>query len=298
MSHVATPVDRRFRRAHVKPTRRRWPRRAGQLALKYGVLPLVCVFALGRAWATVVGASPLRVRHIAVTGNARLRTGEVTALLEGLSGEPLLSVDLARWRERLLASPWVADAHLRRRLPATILVNIAERAPIGIARVGSGLYLMDEQGVVIDEYGPQYGDLDLPLVNGLGDVRDGLAADRARVDLAARLIESLRASPALAQRLSEVNVADEHDAAVMLTGHRALLHVGADRFVPRLVAYTDMSAALRQRVKEIDSVDLRFEGRMFVRPAGDTRPAGGAPDGAAPASRSRPSRDGVTGKKP
>lgn len=299
MSQVSTPVDRRFRRAHVKPSRRRWPKGIGTGGLKFVVLPLACLFALGRMWAGVVGAPTLRVRNIAVTGNARLPTGQITALLEGLSGEPLLSADLARWRERLLASAWVADAHLRRRLPSTIVVNIAERTPIGIARFGTELYLIDEQGVVIDEYGPEYADLDLPVVSGLGPVREGLAADRVRVDLAARVIGSLKGAPSLAKRLSEVDVADEHNAAVILTGDRALLHVGADQFVPRLMAYTDMSAALRQRVPEIDSVDLRFEDRMFVRPASSRRTAdeGAGGDGRPAHPKTAAGRQN-TGKKP
>jgi cell division protein FtsQ len=291
VSQVSSPVDRRFRRAQFKPARRRWTKRIGVFSLKYLVVPAVCVLVATRVWSSVVGASALRVRHIAISGNARLQTGQIIALLEGLSGEPLLAVELSRWRDRLLASPWVADAHLRRRLPSTVIVQIAERDPIALARFGSELYLMDEQGVVLDEYGPQYGDLDLPVVDGLGAVQNGLAADRGRVDLAARLISSLRASPALAKRLSQVNVSDEHDAAVILTGDQALLHVGTDQFVSRLVAYTDLSGALQERIPEIDSVDLRFEDRMFVRPAGRTsvdRSGGPEPTrNAAPSASSR-----------
>jgi cell division protein FtsQ len=278
VSPVTTPVDRRFRRAHLKPTHRRWSRKAVSFGIRFVALPLLGLLLLNRLWAGVVGAPALRVRHIAVTGNTRLPTGQVTALLEGLSDEPLMSVDLARWRERLLASPWIADVQLRRRLPATLLVHITEREPIGIARFGADLYLMDERGTVVDEFGPQYGDLDLPLVNGLGAVKEGLVADQARVDLAARVISAVRTTPALAKRLSEVNVADEHNAAVTLTGDRALLHIGTDRFVPRLVAYEEMAQALRQRVQEIDSVDLRFDDRMFVRPAGGSRTAANGAD--------------------
>jgi cell division protein FtsQ len=298
MTPVSTPVDRRFRRAQVTPNRRRWTKRILPPVLKYIALPLVCLFLAGRMWVAVVGASPLRVRQIAVTGNARLPTGQITALLEGLSGEPLLSTDLSQWRERLLASPWVADVHLRRRLPSTVVIRVEERQPIGVARLGTGLYLMDEHGVVLDEYGPQYGDLDLPLVSGLGPVRGNSAADGLRVDLAVRVITSLKSVPMLAKRLSEVNVSDEYDATVILSGDRAVLHVGTDRFVSRLTAYGDMSKALREHVQEIDAVDLRFEDRMFVRPAGRAR---GAADAAGDARRvnSQATADGTAGgKKP
>ena len=59
------------------------------------------------------------------------------------------------------------DAALRRSLPSTVEVVVSERQPIGIGRINGELYLVDERGVVIDQYGPQYADLDLPIIDGL-----------------------------------------------------------------------------------------------------------------------------------
>ena len=56
--------------------------------------------------------------------------------------------------------------------------------------------------------------------------------------------------------------------------HEALLHVGEDRFLERLLAYLDLAPALRERVPEIDYVDLRFEERIYVRPAASRDAAG------------------------
>jgi len=54
---------------------------------------------------------------------------------------------------------------------------------------------------------------------------------------------------------------------VLLEGDSALLHLGDDKFLERVQAYLDLSAALRDRVAEIDYVDLRFDQRVYVRPA-------------------------------
>ena len=40
-----------------------------------------------------------------------------------------------------------------------------------------------------------------------------------------------------------------------------------DRFLPRLEAYLDLASTLRDRVENIDYVDVRFEDRIYVRPA-------------------------------
>jgi hypothetical protein len=60
---------------------------------------------------------------------------------------------------------------------------------------------------------------------------------------------------------------------VILSGDRAVLFVGDDRFLPRLQSYLDLAGALRERVPDIDYVDLRFEDRIYVRPVGGRRRA-------------------------
>jgi cell division protein FtsQ len=218
----------------------------------------------------------LQVERIVVRGNERLSRGEVLAVLNGLRGESLVWTDLDRWRRRLLASPWVRDAALRRSLPSTVEVVVSERQPIGIGRINGDMYLVDERGVIIDQYGPQYADLDLPIVDGLsaspGD--SGSMTDEPRAELAARVIAALRMNPQVARRLSQVDVADVHNAAVILTGDRAILQLGEDQFLARLQAYLDLAPTLRERVSDIDYVDLRFDDRIYVRPAHVTKPAG------------------------
>src|SRR5262245_57615979 len=268
MSPVSAPADRRFRRAHVKPSRRRgsW-RTLLRGAVKYGLLMLAAIYALYRGGAVVAHAGMLRVDQILIQGNTRLTHGDVLAVLTGLRGENIVRTDLTAWRKRLMSSPWVRDAALRRSLPSTVEVMLWERAPIGIGRINGDLYLVDEHGVVIDGYGPKYADLDLPVVDGLRGASGGTTTDEARAELAARLIASVAPQPAVARRLSQVDVKDLHNASVILSGDPAVIYVGEDRFLQRLQSYVDLSEALRVRVPDIDYVDLRFEGRIYVRPA-------------------------------
>jgi hypothetical protein len=71
---------------------------------------------------------------------------------------------------------------LRRSLPSTVEVVIAERTPIGVGRMNGEMYLIDERGVAIDAYGPQYSDFDLPIVDGLAlhNENERGSADEAR----------------------------------------------------------------------------------------------------------------------
>jgi cell division septal protein FtsQ len=272
---AAVAADKRFRRSHVKPARRRGGWRA---FVKPVVLGLGAALAAGvvlyRTALVAVQAHVLKVDRIVVTGNERLSKGEVIAVLSGLRGESVLFTDLDQWRRRLLASPWVRDAALRRSLPSTVEVAVLERQPIGVGRINGELYLVDERGVIIDQFGPQYADLDLPVIDGLqagtdpksGAVPDTLI-DEPRAELAGRVIAAVRTKPAIAKRLSQVDVGDVHNASVILAGDPAVIELGDDQFLPRLESYLGLSAALRERVADIDYVDLRFDGRIYVRPA-------------------------------
>jgi cell division protein FtsQ len=272
MSQVAAPADRRFRRAHVKPARHRrsWRSFATPATMSLVVATIAMTIAL-RGFAR---SGVLQVNHIVVHGNERLSKGEVMAMLEGLRGESLFGTDLDVWRRRLLASPWVRDAALRRSLPSTVDVAIFERTPAGIGRVHDQMYLVDERGILIDQYGPQYADLDLPLIDGLAPPsKDATAADSARAELAARIITAVHAKPDLSKKLSQIDVSDVRNASVILSGDPAVIYLGDDNFAQRLQAYVDLAPALRERVPSIDYVDLRFDDRIYVRPIGAGRTA-------------------------
>jgi cell division protein FtsQ len=283
MTAIAAPADRRFRRAHLKPGRRRRAWRAlVRPLLRYGLAVVIVAYGAYRLSAVAASARILRIDHIDVVGNERLSRGEVMAVLTGMQGESMLWTDLDAWRRRLLASPWVHDAALRRSLPSTVQVVVSERKPMGIGRIRGEMYLVDGRGVVIDQYGPQYADLDLPIVDGLAATAGAapagsapeLLTDESRADLAARVISALKVKPAVAHRLSQVDVTDLHNAAVILSGDSAVIQIGEDQFLPRIESYLELAAAVRQRVADIDYVDLRFDDRIYVRPAGRAaRPA-------------------------
>ena len=273
MSPIAAPADRRFRRAHVKPARRRrdW-RLLARPALRYSLIAVVAAYGAYRAPSIVAYARVLQIDSIVVRGNERLSKGEVLAVLTGLRGESLLWTDLEAWRQRLLASPWVRDAALRRSLPSTVEIIVLERQPIGIGRIEGEMYLVDETGVVVDQYGPQYADMDLPIIDGLG-IPSGQAGvlDEGRAGLAGRVVAALKANAGISRRLSQIDVSDRHDAAVLLAGDTAVIHLGEDLFLQRLQSYLELASALRGRIADIDYVDLRFDDRIYVRPAGRGR---------------------------
>lgn len=267
---VKAATEKNFRRAKVTPVKRRGARRwlTWRLARTAAAVAIV-VYAGYRACDLVVNASALQVRRVVVRGNMRLSTGEVHALVDGLAGSSILTADLPAHRRRLLDSPWVEQVAMRRLLPSTVEIFISERRPIGVSRLRGQLYLVDRHGTIIDEFGPQYADFDLPIVDGLvrAPGASDSSIDEARADLAARVIDALAGHAKLAGRVSQIDVSDAHNAVVLLDDDPALLYLGEERFAERLQYYVEIAPALRNNVPGMDYVDLRFGERVYVRPA-------------------------------
>ena len=266
---VRAPADKRFHRSHIKPSRRRsiWQqvRRFGRTV----VLLVLVGYALHRATDWVLTTSMLAINKIEVEGLSRFSEGEFDALVSLLHGQNILTIDLDGWRNRLTASPWVKDVEFRRVMPSTIQIVVSEKMPVGIGRFGERLYLIDEQGVVIDEYGPQYGDFDLPIVDNLFVHLDHgqPVIDSDRKKMHGRFIEDFERRPGLLRRVSQIDVADPDNIVVLLDGDRAQLHLGNVRFADRIHKYLEMIDVILEHVPEIDYVDLRYGNRVYVGPA-------------------------------
>jgi cell division septal protein FtsQ len=230
------------------------------------------------AVALLLTAPFLTVDDIVVHGNDLLSEGDVLAVVSGLRGENILSLDLEAYRQRLVASTWLSDGTLRRILPSTVEVVVTERRPVAVGRFGDRLYLVDSRGTLVARHGPRFAEFDLPIIDGLGAPDSpAVVVDPARMALATRLLEQLGSHPDVLGAISQIDVADPYNAVVLLSDDTALLHLGGDRFLERLRSYAQLAPTLRAHVADIDYVDLRFDNRVFVGPVGHTTVASAEP---------------------
>ena len=264
---VAAPADKRFRRSHVHPGKKRRWMPSWRTIAGVTVIAGVAIVGIWKAAGLALNANALTVSRITVTGTNWMAPGEALAVLDGLRGESMVTVDLEHWRRKLLDAPWVADATMRLVFPGGVAVEIVEREPLGIGRIRDSLYLIDRQGAVIEEFGPKYAEFDLPMIDGLmsgGGDKDG-AADDARAVLAGRLLADFQRRPDLARLVSQVDVSNANDAIVILKDDTALIHTGDDNFVERVQTYLELAPRMREDVPQIDYVDMRFGERIAVK---------------------------------
>lgn len=252
------PFLRPKTRTRVRRVRRGW---AGRmiLALQASAVVAAVVLAGWMGYAKVMASERLRVTKVEVEGAHFLSQGEVRELLGRAVGENILEVNLGALASRLKASPWVADATVRRALPDTLQVIIQERVPLALAEVDR-LYLMDADGVLIDLYGPRTAGFDLPIVRGLAGVDGEARADRAR--RAGVLLADLGD---LAEEISEVHVEPSGDLRVVLRGPGEVVRLGRPPYKKKFETFLALRSDLRARVPDAEYFDLRFKDRIYAK---------------------------------
>jgi cell division septal protein FtsQ len=264
------PFFRPKSRTRVRRPRRGWLSRIG-LALQVGGLLAIVVTAGWTGYARVMASEKLRVARVEVSGERFLSAGEVREMLGPAVGEHILTLDLVQLKSRLRASPWVADATVKRTLPDTLQVEIRERQPLALAEVDR-LYLMDGDGALIDIYGPRTASFDLPIVRGLA------AADgETRRERAARAGALLRDLGELGAEISEVSVDDSGDLRAVLRGQGEVLRLGAPPYRKRFTTFLALRRDLVERCPRAEYFDLRFRDRIYAKEPPAPAPSQPAP---------------------
>jgi cell division protein FtsQ len=249
----------------------------GVLALQLGGVGLLLVGGLWTGYSRVMASEKLKVGRVDVRGSHFLSEGEVREMLGPAVGENILALDIDDLKSRLRASPWVADATVRRALPDTLEVEIQERVPLALAEVDR-LYLMDGEGALIELYGPRTAGFDLPIVRGLL----GLDAE-SRADRASRAGELLQDLGDLAGEVSEVQVEASGELRLVLRGKGEVLRMGAaPPYRKRLQTFLGLRSELTARCPDAEYFDLRFRDRIYAQGPATPPPQAAAEPGASP----------------
>jgi cell division septal protein FtsQ len=223
-----------------------------------GLLLLLVWIAIARR-----GAPELEIDRIFVEGNERLSEGEILELIEVHGATNILTLDLDETKRKLLRSAWVRDVELKRMLPATLTLQIVERTPVAVAAL-SELYLLAEDGTILDQLPPFYDMENLVLVRGLRDEDGGVSADRAA--LAGRMAEALIADERLALLVSELDVTEGADSTTLRLRESPLALLVSERtMVSRLSEVVPLLAGIAERLPRVQVLDLRFQNGVYVR---------------------------------
>jgi cell division protein FtsQ len=189
---------------------------------------------------------------VTISGEAELREPEILADAGISPNNSLLFLDAAQARMRLEAVPLVKQASVRKFYPNHLVIDLVERAPSALWQKDGQVNIVAADGAVIDQMRDQRF-ASLPFVVGDG-ANERLSEFTALLAAAGELGPKIR-------------------AGVFVAGRRWNLKMtsGVDVMLPEVNPLAAMATLVRlqreSRVldRDVISLDLRVEGRMFAR---------------------------------
>ena len=228
---------------------------------------------LSRLLAAQVKASSrhFRVQQVVVRGLRAVPERDILELAGISGGTPLHNVSTAAAVRRIQSHPWIRFAHVRRRLPDTVEIRVAEREPVAALR-GGELLMITADSMVVAPLGT--GRMwDLPLLTPPRPVklRAGAALkDSATLALLRETLMVRSVSHEAWRNLSEIYMSGgEMHATLANPTVDLVLGQGAGE-----LAWTAALELLRNRLRNavtpVQSLDLRVPGRIVVQESSTT----------------------------
>jgi len=277
---VVPSTDERFlrltRNEQVRRRRRNRSllRGATWVGLHLGGLGVVALSAWG-GYQYLTHSDRFSVRQVLVSGGSAAPAAQIKLVTDRSLGRNIFATDLEALQQKLESQPWIRTASVKRRIPDALLIQIEERIPEVLVKMGSSLYLADGEGVLLDRFGPRYADYDFPILTGLD--RFGRETLKRKIKIGADFVNFLyRTRPALADQVSEIGLEEDDSLEVRLNDGGAPLRVSPDFFELNLDNYLAVRNFITANYGEVQYVDLRWKDRITILPAANRSTQHGA----------------------
>jgi len=210
------------------------------------------------------------IRDLDLQGAKRFSPDQIRALAGIELGKNLFSFDTRAAEERLLREPWVSSAHVLRKLPDTLRVEITEREAVAVAVLGDRPFLVTSEGEPFKELTAD-DPIDLPLLTGVSAgewARDRVGCEerfRSGVDL---IRQYERLGMARVHVAEEVNLASSGYTVLTVGRQGIALELGRAPFARKLAMAAEVVGALGAKGRTPGMVFLDNEAhpeRVVVR---------------------------------
>lgn len=212
-----------------------------------------------QAYQTLLHAELFQIAGVDVSGVKQVGEAELRDIARVFTGRTIFHADLEAAADRARANPWVREVRVHRRLPNRISMVFTERVPCFILDTGSGRYLLDGDGVVIDGLETKTGlSWRLPVV-AVRDFRVQRGEPAASDGIAEAMALIAELSGRGGWRMDEVTVkaASPETLSVLYAGRE--FKIGAGNYAEKFRRLAEIMADGQQRGLELAYVDLRPE---------------------------------------
>lgn len=132
---------------------------------------ILCIISLASIFVydLITQTNAFVIKKIEISGLKRATTKQILKEAGLRGNENLLSINFSILEKKITAHPWVKTVKMKRDMPYTLVIEIAEHEPLAIVRIENlSDILINTQGSPFKEHDPQTDMVDeLPVITGL-----------------------------------------------------------------------------------------------------------------------------------
>ena len=246
-------MDKRYRK--IQPVRRKITVSAEKKAkLRNRLCLILCSFFLIWALLGFIRSDFFSIKHFVIDGNTHTPESELQLALLVEEGDNIWQLSMDTLEERIGKIPRVAEVSVRRKLPATLVIDVQEKKPLALVPFQEYLFEVGYDGEILGTtQEPQnYG---LPMLTGIMPleltVGDVILSDV----LLTQVISAIKALDEANVVVSELNLATENNL-VLVTMDGFTVWLGLDNFTDKVSLLTQIIGQLSGRQAQ-GYLDLR-----------------------------------------
>lgn len=254
------------------PDPERQPPSGRRRRLKPGVKTALWTLLLLTAVAVILFAGVFRISRITVVGNSSIPGDEVVKAAGLDGGKSYFTVNEEQVKENLERNRYLVFEGMEKQFPNAMTLYVRERAVRANVKVVSAVYLMDEEGMVLEKPAGNQLREDLPIVTGLkaGYARVGqviVPGTEEQLSAYTELMRELILQGFWGQA-SELKVSDP-DSLYLITRNGYTIHLGnAEKLRAKIGTVRAVVAELLQMGRAGGMIEASVPGEATYTPVG------------------------------
>lgn len=206
------------------------------------------------------------IDRIIVRGNHILSQEDIKRIANIGDKKSLLDISSSKIYHRLIGSPWIKDAVIRKELPDRLIIWIEEASPQALIKKDGRTFFMDDTGVLLEEMKE-----DVPLLLPLMEI------DYENRELLLEALLLLREMKAMNISTGESDMiitgSKKEDLTILLRQKGDIgflsIKIGYGGYREKLRRLVDFAPSIREKSIRPSIIDLRFNDRVIVREKSD-----------------------------
>jgi len=243
----------------VKKVQRKLTVRSRHIVLFFIVLAGF-FFGLTKGYLYLINCDDFAIKKIEVACQRDFVGRDIRSFLDSSRFGNLLLLDIRALKDQIESHRWIKEARLRKVFPSSLKVELSEREPVALLKLGEGYLMIDEEGVGLARLAARE-DVNLPLLLDNSIFQDRY---REKIALAWRCLSDLDQEQR--RELDALDLSVNHCVSAFLRGVTTRFILGDERFSGRLSFIRSYLSELESQNGPIEYVDLRFDDRIIFRP--------------------------------